>query len=392
MRRHFDRLSIAGGVWCLVALCPFMGGCPAPFPTPTGEIEDGNRDPLLSGAIIGDGGEPNGSFDLPIEALFDAAGVARLQGTVSVAGDVDVFSLGALEAGDHIEVDVFVPGSALDASVVLFDGEQRLVYTNDDRGGSIVSGGLNPFVSFTIRHRGEPYYLAVSNSPFASSGRFTGSYQVDVTVTAGGMVPAPAGQTLLLEFRGAMLESSPLGPMTLAPFDAGAISSVYAGQTETLKEMIRDVMEQNFVRFNVSVITSDDPPPTNDAMVSTVYFGGFSATLFGIADSVDLYNADFCDDAIIFAESFSPNIFSRTPSVGQLAVAIGNIAAHEAGHLLGLHHVSDDLALMDDQSAADAFLDDQEFMRAPLSPDIMSLGFQDAALLLEETVGLRMVP
>ena len=42
---------------------------------------------------------------------------------------------------------------------------------------------------------------------------------------------------------------------------------------------------------------------------------------------------------------------------------------------------------MDDQSPADAFLEDQEFMEAPLSGDIMPIGFQDAPLLLEEIVG-----
>ena len=42
---------------------------------------------------------------------------------------------------------------------------------------------------------------------------------------------------------------------------------------------------------------------------------------------------------------------------------------------------------MDDQSHADAFLDDQEFMEAPLSSDIMSIGVQDAVLLLDEIVG-----
>jgi hypothetical protein len=70
-----------------------------------------------------------------------------------------------------------------------------------------------------------------------------------------------------------------------------------------------------------------------------------------------------------------------------MGMAIGNVACHEAGHLMGLNHVDDDWALMDDQSAADAFLEDQEFMEAPLSSDIMRIGTQDAVLLLTETVG-----
>ncbi len=177
--------------------------------------------------------------------------------------------------------------------------------------------------------------------------------------------------------------------VTVEPFDAGAISPAYERQEEALKEAIRTVIEQNFERFEVTVLTSDDPPPASGVAFSTVLFGGFSSSAFGIAEDVDVYNVDYCDDAIIYSESFTPSVFSQLPSVEELGVAIGNVAAHEAGHLLGLNHVDDDLALMDDRSAADAFLGDQEFMEAPLSSDIMSIGTQDAVMLLTETVGLR---
>ena len=82
-----------------------------------------------------------------------------------------------------------------------------------------------------------------------------------------------------------------------------------------------------------------------------------------------------------------PEVFSTLPSTQGLAVAIANVASHEAGHLLGLNHVDNDAALMDDRSAADVFLSDQEFMESPLSNDIMVIGTQDAVLLLDETVG-----
>lgn len=384
--RRSGRMAAAGFVLSLLV------GCPTSGPIGGGSIEDGNRDPALNGSIVGTGGEPNGSFDRAIHALFDSASVARLQGTVSLPGDVDIFSLGALSAGDRIIVDVTTPESLLDATAVLFDGEQRIIDTNDDRSHPGTPGGLDPYFDFIIRHDSDAYYLVVSNSPFAGSNQRTGTYRADVQIIPGEVVPEPVAQILFLEFRGASLPSSPLGPLALAEFRAEDISSIYAGQTAALKELIRATIEQNFERFHVTVLTSDDGPPDSDVRFSTIYFGGFSASLFGIADSVDLYNADFCDDAIIFAESFSPNIFSIAPTVEQLAVAIGNIAAHEAGHLLGLNHTSDDLELMDDQSAADAFLADQEFMLAPLSPDIVGIGFQDSALLLYETVGPRPTP
>ena len=137
----------------------------------------------------------------------------------------------------------------------------------------------------------------------------------------------------------------------------------------------------------MTIVSSADELPTDPTSYSTLYIGGFNLTAFGLAEAVDLYNADFCDDAIIFAESFTPDVFSYTPSAYELGVAIGNIAAHEAGHLLGLNHVDDDLALMDAASPADAFLQDQEFMVAPLHSDVLPLGVQNAPLLLYETLG-----
>ncbi|MCP4248391.1 MAG: matrixin family metalloprotease [bacterium] len=117
-------------------------------------------------------------------------------------------------------------------------------------------------------------------------------------------------------------------------------------------------------------------------------FGSRNGLAFGIAEAVDHYNARHDDMAIIFTESFDPGKFVETPSAEQLGLAIGNIAAHEMGHLLGLNHVDDPVALMDGASPADTFLEDQEFKTGPLSSDILPIGLQNAARLLSESVGL----
>ncbi|MCH9002135.1 MAG: matrixin family metalloprotease [Planctomycetes bacterium] len=367
-------------------------GCSVPIDVGGGNgTTDGNRDMALFSPFGKTSGEPNGSFDDPIVAVFDVSGVARLQGTVSVRGDLDVFFLGRLDGGDHIVVDVATAGSALDSSVALFDALGRLVYANDDRGGA-PARFLDSLIDFTVRRASDEYFLVVTNASFAATGEFTGSYIVDITVTSGFDVPPPTPQLLLLNFEGGSITTPQLGPVTLAPFDAGNIRdpgsqfAPYAGQTQVLKDSIRQTMEQNFERFRIEIITSDDPLPVGTEF-STVYFGGFNSLAFGEAEAVDLYNADFCDDAIIYAESFVPQVFSTLPSAQALGVAIANVASHEVGHLLGLNHVNDDAALMDDRSAADVFLSDQEFKEAPLSNDIMVIGTQDAVLLLDETVG-----
>jgi len=333
-------------------------------------------------------GEPNGSFNVAMEAVFDAAGTARLQGTVSTAGDLDVFKLGPMSAGDRIVVDAYAFNSSLDVTIALFDAQEKLVFNNDDR-ADFAGASLDALIDLIVRHGGAEYYLVVSNSPFGSSQRLTGGYRVDIEVSGGAGVPPPVGQTILLDFDGAVVDSPVLGTMTLNPFDAADVAAIYAGQTQTIIDQIVRVFKQNYERFDVTVLTSADPPPAPGTLYSTLFMGGFDPMLFGIAENVDLYDIDRCDDALIFLESFSPAVFSVTPTALELGTAMGNVAAHEAGHLLGLNHTDDDLDLMDDQSPADAFIADQEFKTAPLSGDIVPIGFQDGVLLLDEIVGPR---
>jgi len=350
------------------------------------EIVDGNRDASATSPAGKTSGEPNDLFSQAVVAVFDSSDKAELQGSVSVAGDLDIYQLGVLTAGDRVVIDTATAGSDLDISIAVFDDQERLVYASDDRGGP-PDRFLDSFADWIVRHSGSSYYLVLTHSAFAASGTFTGTYTVDVFVFRGLGVPTPTPQILVLDFDGASVDSPTLGQITVPSFDASAISPIYQNDTQTIKETIRAVFEQNFERFNVTIITTDDTGLPSESDASRIYFGGFDAQAFGIAENVDVYNADLCDDAIIFTESFSTRVFSFAPTAEEMGTAIGNVACHEAGHLLGLNHVDDDRALMDDQSAADAFLDDQEFMEAPLSGDIMRIGTQDAALLLVETVG-----
>ena len=386
-----ETLVTRGGVGlCGLLVVLGVAGCPTVVVPPDsgGEVVDGNRDTSVTSTVGKTSGEPNDEFSETVVAVFDGDGVARLQGTVEVVGDLDVFLLGALSPGDRITVDAYTTNSALDVTIALFDAEGRLVVNNDDREeGS--GGSLDAFVDFIVRHGGNRYYLVVTHSPFAGSRQFVGGYRVDIVVESGFDVPQPVAQTLLLDFDGGAVNSPVLGTMTLAPFDAAAISPLYEGETETVKNRIREIFEQNYGRFNVTVLTTDDPPPPPGEMYSTVYFGGFDRGAFGLAEDVDLYNVDCCDDALIFTESFTPSVFTGVPTADEVGTAIGNVGSHEAGHVLGLNHTDDDLDLMDDQSPADAFLEDQEFMEAPLSDDIMSIGTQDGVLLLNEIVGPR---
>ncbi|NLX12831.1 MAG: matrixin family metalloprotease, partial [Phycisphaerales bacterium] len=174
--------------------------------------------------------------------------------------------------------------------------------------------------------------------------------------------------------------------------DAGDIDARYAGQTATVKQWILATCRQNFARFNVWILDSGrDSPP--EGPYSRVYFGGYDPQGLGMAlAGTDPCNADPRDEAIVFTQRFTPDLFTHPPDAQQLGVAIGNITAHEIGHLLGLHHVRDNLALMNTYDAPDYLLLDQSFKNTVFDihtfPVIDARLRQDAVLLLAETVGL----
>jgi hypothetical protein len=352
-------------------------------PGTTDSLEDGNRDPNVVSPLGKTRGEPNDSFEDAIVAVYDTRGTARLQGSIYAFGDFDVFNLGPMVPGDAIRVSAQAADSPLDIALTLYDDQERLFLTDDDSGE-----GYDAFADQPVRHAGDPYYLAVYASPYAVRGDAgVGPYEVTITVTRGGEVPAPVGQVLFLGFDGAVLDV-PSIPVTRVPaFRAGDIAPVYAGRTEDMKAGIIATVRENFAGLNVTIVTSDDASLPEGPMAQ-VYFGGSSSLAYGISEAVDLYNSDPDDVAVIFTESFRPRLFSRTPTAEEMAVAIGNIGAHEAGHLLGLNHVTDPEALMDESSPADTFLADQDFKEAPLSSNIAPLGTQDALLLLAEILGL----
>jgi hypothetical protein len=192
----------------------------------------------------------------------------------------------------------------------------------------------------------------------------------------------------VLDFDGGVITFSDGTSESIQPFDAADIDQAYAGKTAELRSLIAATVLENYegLALDVVVVPDETVPVGEDC--STVYFGGQSSSSFGMAEQIDPYNQDRCDDAVVYGSAFSSSTFGRQLSLSELATAMGNVAAHEVGHLLGLNHVANVNDLMDTTGSASTILLDQEFVESPLDDSIFPIGTQDAFLWLAETLGL----
>jgi len=334
----------------------------------------------LGSHLVSDESEGNDSFSAAsvLELSFDE--LASVGGTIDWAGDIDVFDLGPVLAGDRLSLDVFGDGR-LDPVAALFDADAHLIYLNDDR--SFFSGLVDPHIDVVLRRNTERCYLAVASTP---GGSTQGRYRLEATLTPDIDFPPPVPQAVLLNFDGASdIEFAGRAPVDIPLFQAGSISSSLAGRTEPLVDLILDAVRDDFVGLDVDVYSSRDEWPP-DADMTVIHFGAYDSKLLGVAENIDEFNERPVQEAIIFTDTFA--VFNvLDPSVEEYAQALANVASHEIGHLLGLVHTADATGLMDITASLRQLMRDQLFSVSPLESLTMPLGFQDAPATLVDSVG-----
>ncbi len=332
--------------------------------------------PTLPGTKTIEGGD---SFATAKLLTLAADGTLVFKGTIT-GSEIDYFDLGPVAVGDRVIVTVEpAAGSTLDPTTAIFDEAEELFANNDDV--DLAAGLYGSAIDDYVAKAGSHLFLAITKFFSDATG---GGYDVTVRIERGAGAPTPPVQTLLLNFAGGSATITGEGALSLDPFDAADVDAAYAGETATIKAKIIEVVRENFEDTGVVIVTSDDPAPAAGTF-STIHFGAFSPTKFGVADGVDHGNKECCDDGIVFTDSFD-DPFGTQPSANGVATAIGNVAAHEAGHLLGLNHVADVTALMDNTGTASTLLADQDFKTAALSPSVFPVGKQNAPALLERVV------
>jgi hypothetical protein len=305
------------------------------------------------------------------------------------------------------EAPIFIEGSLTDSS------EYQMIHLGNGLAGDdwaiSDSGGLMSSSTFLVALLDEQFNL-LSRQMVSRSFSLehivranTGSLYLGVTSAYGGSdldyrfevrrgsvgaIPVPQAQIVWLNFAGGTdVAIHARSGVTFEPFDASTLGPQYAGATEVLKAAILAAVREDYTGYNVTVLSSDDGPAP-DGPHATVHFGGLDTRLLGLADSVDQYNVDPWESAIIYVETFAEFAVMRL-SDEEMAQMVANVASHEFGHLLGLFHTQQPTDIMDTTGTAWELVADQNFLRAPLEPSVFPFGFENSPAKLAHTVGVK---
>ena len=355
----------------LITLCV---GCPLATPAPS----DGGDD--TGNTNVGLDTSSNSSLQNAATLPLDSTGQLQFTGMIDRPGDIDVYEIGTLSPGDRVFAGVARLNGDLDAVAAIFDHREYLVAFNDDRTPD--ASNLNPLIDIVIRGEVGLYYLAIIAYPDSNT---YGQYQATVRVQREVGEPPPQPQTLYLNWAGGTnIEVPNVGIFDLPPFSATDVGFP-ASLSKRLKQRVQEIVRDRYADYALNVLSSDEtlhPPEPH----STVYFGGADAMAFAISQQIDTFNKDATDRAIIFTNGFV-GAFSQTPSLEQMAQAIGNTVAHEVGHLLGLVHTSDCSDLMDTSCTNNRLLAPQEFSTAPIDQSVFPFGMQPETDILSWLIG-----
>ncbi|MCH9651142.1 MAG: hypothetical protein K0U98_23160 [Deltaproteobacteria bacterium] len=277
-------------------------------------------------------------------------------------GDPDWFSFD-LEACDILGIQLIDAGE----QVLLKDPSgELLVASSQDLTGifppaSPLPGGGETSLSYLAPEAGRYSIRALAGND--------ADYTLELRLFRPFLTPPADNKVIFVDFDGATVDpaifTGPAGDTDLSPFaDFLPRWGLSAQDEDAAIDSILASLEENLVAdprssgpnggFDVQLLNSrDHPDPFGQPGVSRLIIGGSISELgiptIGIAQSIDPGNFAREETAVILLDLLSGaapdpnslNTFPLAPGISiidLLGVALGNIAAHEAGHYLGNFH------------------------------------------------------
>jgi hypothetical protein len=302
---------------------------------------------------------------------------ATVSGQLASRGEYQLFELGPGHAGERwvISAANYRLGAPV-FLVAMFDENYELLQRE-------LVGGTAP-LEHVLRAETGALYLGVTPALSGSGGDF----EFEVARETAEPVPSAMPQVVWLNFGGAGAVSvHGRASISFDAFDAGFLGSAYTGHTDEVKAAILATMREDYTSFNVTITTSDEGAAPNSPH-ATVYFGGQDDRLLGLADSVDQYNEDPWQVAVIYVGGFA-DFAVMDLNADEMGQMLGNVASHELGHLLGLFHTQVPTDLMDTTGTAWDLAGAQAFSRAALESSVFPFGYENGPQRLTETVGQK---
>ncbi len=330
--------------------------------------------------------------------------------TATVIPDFDaprqIFDLGPLNQGDRVFLSLATtPGFG--ASFELpnnIAGLPEFSVMMLDANRDIFTWYQDDFVLFTrdvklvVGHDSPHYYVVLD-----------GGIGLNVQIQRDSGLYETRGQTIYLNFDGTpAVTVGGQPPTSIAALDASDFNAYFAvnpnwgdNETQSLKAAIVSTIQSIYDGYDVQFVTSDAGTPT--APFQTMHIGGTSTSLYGIADYIDPRNETLTGTGITFAVTIGAGtienggVFNPVDNLSELGAAIGRVAAHEIGHLLGLRHTADGTDVMQSGGAGrDAgdptiprIFKSATVLQSEQVDSLPALGTQNAPLLLLETLGVE---